>query len=318
MFFTNVELYKKVFLIRTAEEMIISQYAKDAMKTPMHMSMGGEAISAGVCQALDLEDLVFGTYRSHALYISKTNDVDNFFCEMYGKKSNIASGKNGSMHLSSLDEGLLCCSAIVAGTIPAAVGAAFANNYKGSHNVVAVFFGDGATDEGSFWESLNFASLMKLPILFVYEDNGLAVHTFNAARRGFNSLLDIVSKFNINVFKEKAIDPEVVYTTTQLAVALMRETERPSFIQFSYHRYLEHVGVNEDYDAGYRSKNNYKYWYENDPVRVQRDKLKSIGLSEDEICKIENKLRCRIFDAISLAERTGLADTESVDTGVYR
>ena len=314
----NLELYKKVFLIRRAEEKIIELYPENDMKVPMHMSMGEEAIVSGVCQALDSEDQVFGTYRSHALYLAKTSETDNFFLEMYGKKSEIANGKNGSMHLCSLDHELLCCSAIVGSTIPVALGAAFANKYTNSGKIVAVFFGDGATDEGSFWESINFACLKQLPILFVFEDNGIAVHTPNKARKGFESIMKIIAQYNMSVFEESTTDPEIIYNIAKNAIETMKANKTPSFVRFSYHRYLEHVGINEDYNAGYRKKEDYKEWYANDPIKLQREKLRFIGVSEKEIRRIESEIGQQIDQSIRIAKKEEFLSGAELYKGVYR
>ena len=127
------------------------------MKTPMHMSTGAEAICAGVCQALRPQDQVIGTYRTHGIYLAKTGETDRFFAEMYGRATGMAKGKAGSMHLTAPEAGLICTSAIVGTTIPVALGAAYANRQNAQDRVVAVFFGDGAIDEGVFWESINIA-----------------------------------------------------------------------------------------------------------------------------------------------------------------
>ena len=147
----NASLYKTVHLIRTAEKVIQRHYNEDEMKTPMHMSMGHEAISAGVCQALGKESQTFGYYRSHALYIAKAGETKRFFGELYGKKSGTARGRGGSMHLAYPERGLILVSAVVGSTIAPAVGAAFANKYKKNQKIVASFFGDGALEEGVFF-----------------------------------------------------------------------------------------------------------------------------------------------------------------------
>jgi TPP-dependent pyruvate/acetoin dehydrogenase alpha subunit len=147
----RTNLYKKMYLIRRAEQGILDYYATDAMKTPMHMSMGEEAAVVGVCAVLKKTDQVLGTYRSHALYLAKTGDTKKFFAEMYGKTTGIADGKVGSMHLSSPEHGHPISSAIVAGAIPVAVGIAYANKYRKTGAITAVFFGDGALEEGVFW-----------------------------------------------------------------------------------------------------------------------------------------------------------------------
>ncbi len=299
----NIELYKKLYLIRRAEKRIQEHYPEDEMKTPMHMSMGEEAIVAGVCEALGKKSQVFGTYRSHALYLSKTGETDKFFAEMYGKATGGAKGKAGSMHLSAPEAGLMGTSAIVASIIPAATGAAFANKMKKNKKIVAVFFGDGAVDEGNFWESLNIACLMKLPILFVCEDNELAIHTFTSQRQGYKSITDIVSKFNCNLFQKITTDAESVFQLARRALKGIRTTQKPSFLYLKYYRYLEHVGINEDFDAGYRSREEFEKWHKKDPIILQRKKLLKLGVKEKEIIKLEKKIDRQIEKSIKLAKK---------------
>ncbi len=313
----NLALYKKVYLIRKAEEKIREHYYEDEMKTPMHMSMGEEAIAVGVCHALKAEDQIFGTYRSHAIYLAKTGDTDNFFAEMYGKGTSLQKGKGGSMHLCAPESGFMGTSAIVGSIIPVAVGAAFANKRNGNGKVVAVFFGDGATDEGDFWESLNVACLMKLPLLFVCEDNGLAVHTPTSKRHGYTSITDIVSEFNCNVFKENTTDVEAIYELTGKAIKLTEETQRPSFLHLKYYRYLEHVGVSEDFDAGYRSRDEFEEWYKVDPVNLQRKKLLESGYNKADIQKIERDIDVQIEKSIKLAQRALFSDINELHKEIY-
>jgi len=277
----NFALYQKLYLIRRAEDAIRKNYASDAMKTPMHMSAGGEAICAGVCQALRTIDQVIGTYRSHGIYLAKTMETDRFFAEMYGRATGMAKGKAGSMHLTAPSDGLICTSAIVGTTIPVALGAVYANRQMGQDRIVAVFFGDGAIDEGVFWESLNSACSMKLPVLFVCEDNGFAVHVPKRVRHGYRAITEIVSRFECNVFSSESTDAEVIYGLTLKAIQAMRESSQPSFLHLKYYRYLEHVGVNEDFDQGYRDRVEYERWLKVDPVAIQRSKLLQWHSEED-------------------------------------
>jgi len=313
----NLELYKKVYLIRKAEEKIREHYMEDEMKTPMHMSMGEEAIVAGVCQALNVEDQIFGTYRSHGIYLAKTGETDRFFAELYGKETGMAKGKAGSMHLSAPGSNLLGTSAVVATTIPVAVGASFVNKQKNNGRLVAVFFGDGALDEGAFWESLNFACLKGLPIIFVCEDNGLAIHSPASDRQGYKSISDIVSKFKCNVFKEETTDPQVIYKLTCNAIQLQRNTHKPCFLHLKYYRYLEHVGINQDFKFGYRSEEEFKRWYEVDPVNLQRKKLLENAYSEKEIKKLERKIDKQIDNSVKLAQKAPFPDGSELFKGVY-
>lgn len=313
----NLGLYKKLYLIRRTEETIREHYMEDEMKTPVHLSVGEEAIAAGVVHALKNDDQIFGTYRNHGIYLSRTGETDKFFAELYGKKTGLAKGKAGSMHLFSPEHNFMSASAVVTTIIPVAVGAAFANKRKKNGKMVAVFFGDGAVEEGAFWESLNFACLHKLPILFVCEDNGFAIHTPVKDRQGFKSIGDIVSKFYCNVFEEKTTDVEVIYKLTHDAIKKQRNTGKPCFLYFKYYRYLEHVGINEDFKFGYRSEEEFKKWYKVDPINLQRKKLLKNGFSESEIKKIEAAINKQIENSVRLAKKAPFPDDKEVLRDVF-
>lgn len=312
----NLEFYEKLYLIRRSEEKIIERYSENQMKTPMHMSMGAEAIAVGICGALKPQDQVFGTYRSHALFLAKTGDTDDFFAEIYGKETAFLKGKGGSMHLCSPAHGFMGTSAIVASAIPVAVGCAFANKRANNDRIVAVFFGDGAVEEGVFWESLNVACLMKLPILFVCEDNGLAVHTSKSERRGYKSITDVISKFNCLVYDDKTTDVEVIYKLVRRAIEQIRTRRMPCFIRLRYFRYLEHVGVNEDFEAGYRDRDEFEEWLKVDPVRFQREKLKYLGWEEEAIRNLETDVEDRISSSIAAAEEADFCQSCELYKGV--
>jgi pyruvate dehydrogenase E1 component alpha subunit len=312
----NLRFYKKLYLIRKCEEKIIEHYSEDQMKTPMHMSMGAEAIAVGICEALEAGDQVFGTYRSHALFLAKTEDTDDFFAEMYGKETASLKGKGGSMHLCAPDYGFMGTSAIVASMIPVAVGCAFANKHAKNSKIVVVFFGDGAVEEGVFWESLNLACLMKLPVLFICEDNGLAAHTPKSQRRGYNSITDVVSNFNCLVYEEKTTDVELIYDLTRRAVEQIKTRPMPCFLQLQYFRYLEHVGVNQDFEAGYRSKDEFEQYLKVDPIELQRKKLKDLGWEEDEITEIQMYIDAKISSSVVKAKEAGFSEVSELYKGV--
>lgn len=289
-----LSLYKKAYLIRATEKLIIKHYDENLMKTPMHMSMGEEAIMAGVCTALSKNSQTFGTYRSHGLYLAITEETDKFFAEMYGKVTGVLKGKGGSMHLLSPNDGLLGISAVVGSTIPLAVGSAFANVYLKKKQITTVFFGDGAVDEGVFWESLNLACSKKLPVLFVCEDNGYAVHTPPTQRRGYKSLVNIIKQYSVSVFETDSTDAEIIYKLTLQATASIQEKHQPAFLQLKYYRYLEHVGVHEDFNAGYRSRNEFMEWQKKDPVDLLRGKLKDAKVKDTEVIKLEDEINKQV------------------------
>lgn len=314
----SLELYKKLYLIRRAEEAIIKYYPENDMKTPMHMSMGEEAIAVGVCHVLNNDDQVFSSYRSHAAFLAKTQDINEFFAEIYARDIALLKGKGGSMHLCDPDSNFMGASAIVGSHIPVAVGTAFANKYQKNKKVAIVFFGDGAVDEGVFWESLNVACLMKLPVIFVCVDNGFAVHTPASARRGYNSLVDIISKYNCEVFKCDSTDVEEIYNLTVKAVKTVREKSTPCFLELKCYRYFEHVGILEDFDAGYRSKDEFLKWYSLDPIKLQREKLIKQKVDVKDIENIEREIDRTIEKSILLVKNAELSSPSELYNGVFK
>lgn len=314
----SLELYRKMYLIRAAEGQIQRYYHEDGMKTPMHMSMGAEAIAVGVCHALTDPDQIFTTYRSHAAFLAKTGNIDEFFYEMYAKDASSLKGKGGSMHLCLPNKGFMGTSAIVAAHVPVAVGCAWVNKMDKNKKVVVAFFGDGTADEGSFWESINLASLIQLPVIFVCEDNELAVHSHTKERRGYNSLTKIVEKFRCRVLESDSTDVEDIYKLTSEAVNVMRKKPGPYFMNFKYYRYLEHVGINYDFDAGYRTKKEFKKWLTKDPVHLQRSKLLDSGFDESEISKIEKNILDKIVSAITGAKNASLSERDELYKGVFQ
>ncbi|MGE5294005.1 MAG: thiamine pyrophosphate-dependent dehydrogenase E1 component subunit alpha [Solirubrobacterales bacterium] len=311
----HLDLYRTMYLIRAAELLIQKHYGEDEMKTPMHMSMGEEAIAAGVCGALTPQDQVLGTYRSHGLYLARTRESDRFFAEMYGKTSGPSGGKAGSMHLFAPKSGLICTSAIVGSHIPVAIGAAFANKVAGNGRVVAVFFGDGAVDEGAFWESFNMACLRKLPILFVCEDNGYAVHIPAEQRHGYQNIRSIASQFECNVFSSETTDVYAIYELARAAKE-MAAKGGPCFMHMKYYRYLEHVGVNEDFNAGYRSRVEFEAWRALDPLGVQRTRLASL-VPEEQIRDLEAAIDQQVRQSKEKAQYAPFPELSALCEGVF-
>ena len=203
--------------------------------------------------------------------------TDGFFAELYGRSTGAGKGKVGSMHMAAPEQGLIATSAVVGTTIPLAVGAALANRYRGSDNVVAVFFGDGAVDEGVFWESLNFACLHRLRILFVCEDNGLAIHTPSEERQGFRSIEEAVAGFKCHTALGDGGDVREVVAKTRGILQRITEEAMPGFLHFTYLRFLEHVGPGEDFDAGYRVHPDPEELKASDPVLRLAEWLRSNG-----------------------------------------
>ena len=314
----SLALYRKMYRIRQAERLIVKHYPEDEMRTPMHMSMGQEAVASAVCQALGDEGWVFGYYRSHALFLAKTEDSDRFFGELYGKVTGTAHGKAGSMHLAAPDKGLICTTAIVASTIPLAVGAAFARQRRGIDAPTCVVFGDGALEEGVFWESLNAACAKRVPVLFLCDDNGYAVHTPPAVRQGFRDITQVVRQFECSVFDEESTDVEVLHATAQRALEEMRTTSRPAFLRIKCCRYLGHIGIAEDFDAGYRTRAEYEAWAGRDPIALQRRRLLvERGMTEPQVVELEQRLDAEVEASVRRAKAAPLPSADELYRGVF-
>jgi len=312
----SLALYQKLYLIRRATQVICWEYPSDQIKTPVHLSMGEEAISVGICHALGQRAQFCGTYRNHGLYLSLTLETDKFFAELYGKKTGVAGGKAGSMHLTASEQGLIATSAVVGTTIPVAVGAAFANQVLGNEKTIVVFFGDGALNEGAFWESFNAACAWRLPMIFVCEDNGLATHTKKTKREGYDHICSIIPQFRCNVLSATTTDVEEIYQLALKAKELVENNSYPVFVHLDYYRYLEHTGTKQDFDKGYRDRGEFEKWFEVDPVKLQRGRLvKNFGL-ELEILEMEKNINEQIEKSVQLAKEAEFPEKVELFKGV--
>jgi len=261
-------IYESALRIRTIEDGISSIYHLREMRTPTHLYTGQEAIAAGACQALETKDLVYSYYRSHGWYLAKGGNLNRMMAELFGKATGCSKGFGGSMHLIDLEAGFTGTSAIVAGAIPHAVGGAFTFQYRKTQNVVLSCFGDGATEEGLFQESLMFASLRKIPVIFLCENNGLATNTWIKDRQPNVPIYKRAEGLGVRSEIVDGNDGLAVYAAVKKAVDLAREGAGPSFIECTTYRLLEHCGPNRDTALGARTDAEVDEWkFNNDPVK---------------------------------------------------
>lgn len=305
-------LYYKLRLIRRAEEEIARIYPSDKIKSPVHLSIGQESVAVGVCDPLRANDVVSGTYRSHATYIAKDGDLNALFAELYGKDTGCARGKGGSMHLIDMSHNILGASAVVGSTLPIALGYALALEREGAGRVVAAFFGDGAVEEGVFYETLNFAALHRLPILFVCENNGYAIHTPISKRWATTRLAERVETFGIPVSHSAGSDVSEIWKMASSAYLKIRNGSGPHFLECRTYRWKEHVGPAEDYDAGYRSRDELQPWMHNDQVMQSGAKLDPAVKN-----RIDQRVEEEIAAAIAFAEASPFPDPSELFTDVY-
>lgn len=311
---TYGRFYHSLYRIRRVEEEIVKVYPSDKIKSPVHLSIGQEAVSVGVCEALEPSDIVFGTYRSHALYLAKGGDLKKMIAELYGKVTGCAKGKGGSMHLIDVDHGVMGASAVVGTTIANAVGYAYALKYQRKDSIVVSLFGDGGVDEGVFHESMNFAALKDLPIIFVCENNRYAINTHQIKRQKNPNIQERAQIYGIEAQRIDNNDVLRIYHCVSDAVRTIRSGMiRPFFFECMTYRWKEHVGPNDDFHLGYRTKEEAKPWIKNDQV-----KRLAMMLSSKQRKEIEEKVEDEIQSAFTFAEESPFPTEFELYTDVFK
>lgn len=306
-------LFRSLYRIRRVEEEIVSLYPTDKIKSPVHLSIGQEAVSVGVCETLRGEDKVFGTYRNHALYLAKGGNLNRFMAELYGKSTGCARGKGGSMHLVDMSVGVMGGSAVVGTTIPQAVGYAFGLKLQHQLPIVCSFFGDGAVEAGVFHESLNFAALKKLPLIFICENNGYAIHSRLAARQANQGICELARAHGLPAERIEDNDVLSIHARVGAAVRQLRAGEPgPFFFECMTYRWKEHVGPGEDYAAGYRTSAEASPW-------ISGDQVERMGrlLDGSQRQQIERAVDAEIAAAIEFAETSPFPEDAELFTDVF-
>lgn len=315
---TLSELYQVMLRIRLAEEKIAEIYPSDQIQSPIHLSVGQEAVAAGVCRALARSDRIYGTYRGHGLFIAKGGDLRRMFAELYGKDAGCARGKGGSMHLTAPEVGLMGCSAIVASTIPVATGDALASQMQGRKRVTVAFFGDGGVDEGIFFESINFAALKRLPVLFVCENNHYAVHSKVSDRHKQIELYKLGEGLGLPGRRLDGNDVTLVYSSMAQTVREIRNGGGPVLLEYVTYRWYEHVGPNRDHSEAYRDRERLAQALKKDPLEIARIRLQNqFGVSDQTLSQWKESILKDIEGAIAFAERSPLPDPERLLEDLY-
>lgn len=315
----RLRLFRDMLRVRRMEEKIRTLYPKGDMRCPTHFSIGQEAVAAGVCANLEKRDYAISAHRSHAHYINKGGDMRAMFAEMYGKVDGCASGKGGSMHLIDLRVNFLGCVPIVGSTIPIGVGAAFGAKLQGSDAVTVIFFGDGATECGVFHESLNFAAVHGLRVLFVCENNLYSVNTPLEERQpAGRPIADLAKSHGIATVQSDGQEVETVYENASAMVGRIREQGGPGFLEYMTYRWLEHCGPNDDLKLGYRPAGEYERWTERCPVRLHKEHLMRAGLLSEESCRqYEAEMDAHVNDAVAFAEKSEFPSREALSDFLF-
>ncbi len=302
------QLYTTMLRIRLCEESCVEPILEGEVQCPVHLYSGQEAVATGVCAALSKDDYVFGTHRSHGHYLAKGGGMNELVAEIYGKESGCSKGRGGSMHIIEPEKGMMGAAPIVAGTIPLALGAGLAAKIRKDNRVSVAFFGDGATGEGVLYESLNFASLKKLPILFVCENNFYSTHMPIRECRVDVDIFEIGKPFGIQSVKVDGNDVLAVYEAAENAVKLCRDGEGPTFMECITYRLRGHVGPDDNIQGTHtdiRPEEEIEEWRKKDPIiSFESLLLKNNVLGEKDIEEIRREAEKEVEEAHLFAENS--------------
>ena len=289
------------------------------MRCPVHLSVGQEAVAVGVCSALQKKDIALSAHRSHAHYLAKGGALKSKLAELYGKKTGCAEGKGGSMHLIDLEAGLIAAVPIVGSTIPIAVGSAWGNMMQDKSVTTAVFFGEGATETGVFHESLGFASLHNMPMIFVCENNLYSVYSSLEVRQSNKrNNIKIAEGHGIVSLKGEGNDVSSVYGVIKESISIIKKQKGPVYVEFDTYRWLEHCGPNDDDHLGYRKDKEVKKWKINCPIEKTKDYLLNNKLADEkEIQTVSLELDDEIEEAFEFAKTSPFLDKKHLYTSIY-
>ncbi|MFC2059688.1 thiamine pyrophosphate-dependent dehydrogenase E1 component subunit alpha [Chloroflexota bacterium] len=313
-------MYTTMLKIRKVEERIAELlYPEPEIICPVHLYIGQEAVAAGVCAHLRKDDHVFSTHRSHGHYIAKGGDIKALMAELYCRVTGCSKGRGGSMHLALPELGLPGSSAIVAGTVPLAVGAALAFSIRRQDAISVAFFGDGAANEGVFYESLNFASLNKLPVIFVCENNLYSTHMPISACLADTNIYRKAEVFNMPGFGVDGNNVIDVFRASKVAINNARHGNGPTLIECMTYRWRGHVGPHFDVDKGLRSQEDLDDWMNRCPLKAFEQLLLSHGVvSETEKRQIYESIDDEIKEAITFARESSYPDESELLSGVFK
>ncbi len=310
-----IEMYKKMLQIRSFEEKVFELYAQNHVPGTIHLYAGQEAVAVGICCTLRKDDYITSTHRGHGHCIAKGAQLKRIMAEILGKKTGYCKGKGGSMHIADFDVGMLGATAVVGAGIPIAMGAGLSIKLKGTDNVVACFFGDGASNQGTFHESINMAAVWKLPVIFACENNVYAMGTRQSTVMLVENVADRAIAYGIPGVTVDGNDVLAVYEAARKAVDRARKGEGPTLIECKTYRHKGHSRIDP---AKYRPKEEVEEWLRKDPVGRFRTKLlQTKALMEAEIQQIEKEVLTEIEGAVKFAMESPSPAPEEALEDVY-
>jgi len=316
---TSTQLLFQMKRMRFVEEEIARRYSENKMRCPTHLSVGQEAVAAAAGLALRRDDLAVSGHRAHAHYLGKGGNLPAMLAEIYGKATGCAGGKGGSMHLIDERAGFMGSTAIVAGTVPIGVGLAYGIKLKRTGQVSCVFHGDAVVEAGVFFESVNFAVLIKLPVLFVCENNLYSVYSPLRVRQpGGRSIAKMVEGLGLAVGGGDGNDAAKVYRMVSEALDAIRKGRGPRFLEFATYRWREHCGPHYDNDIGYRTEAEFLEWKAKEPIGRLEAELRSRGvISAAEIGEMDLAIGREVGAAFAFAEASPFPEAASACADLY-
>jgi pyruvate dehydrogenase E1 component alpha subunit len=310
-----VGMYKRMLEIRCFEEKVFELYAQNLVPGTIHLYLGEEAVAVGVCSTLRKDDYITSTHRGHGHCIAKGAELKRVMTEILGKKTGYCKGKGGSMHIADFSIGMLGATAVVGAGLPIAVGAGLSIKLSKTDQVVACFFGEGASNQGTFHESINMASLWKLPVIFVCENNLYAMGTRQSRAMAVENIADRAIAYGIPSEVVDGNDVLAVYEATQEAVEGARKGIGPTLIECKTYRHKGHSRVDP---AKYRPKEEVEEWLAKDPIKRLKEKLLQANtLTEAEIQRIEKEVSAEIEEAVKFAAESPYPAPEEALEDVY-
>ena len=289
------KIYQKACLIRTVEEKISYEYSKGEMRCPTHLSLGQEIAPSILASFLNNKDLSISTHRNHAHYLSKGGDLFKMIAEIYGKKEGCSKGVGGSMHLIDTSVGFMGTSAIVGSSIPIGLGLALNLKLNNSKNIAIAFFGDGAREEGSFYESINLSIVKKLPLMFFCENNYYSVYSPLSVRQPNIKPMKYLSSLGIKTYHSNGKNFKDMINKINSAVSYIKNSQKPCYLEIDCYRTVEHCGPNKDDQLGYRDKKDFKMWKNIDSFSdFEKFILEKKFLKPNEIYKVKKNILSKV------------------------
>ena len=314
---TLLDIHNRMVRIRTFEEEAGKLMESGKVPGALHLYVGEEAVAAGVMVHLSAQDQITSTHRGHGHLVAKGGDLKKMYAELFGRATGYCKGKGGSVHISDLDLGMLGANGIVGAGPPIAIGAAFSNKYRGTDNVTVCFFGDGASNEGTFHEAANMAALYKLPVVLVCENNGFGEFTRQERHQAIVDIADRAAGYGMPGVIVDGMDAIAVYEAAGEAIARARRGGGPTLLECKTYRFYDHVGI-RGMGVIYRDDSEVTEWRKRDPIVLFETRLAEEGiLSTEAAAAVHERVLFEVREAIAFAEASPFPSEDALLEDVY-